>query len=275
MNPDCIYFASLRLHSANIFSGCLPNNVCFFRWLWRRRREATCQILTRKSESPSKLQPSSSCWWIKTFLDLDYPFVWVMNIFYVMKLWIFVKCLPRFWFKCRYLVPGEITLGQFVYVIRKRINLSAEKAIFMFVDNVLPSTGTLFVTTALLISFMFHINHQLYFFCLWSSQEHWCPNFMKIRKMKMGSFTFSTVERTPLEARICSRSLRIMPPTEFPPLANCCTYCQYRIIIMESADILSSGSENSVWSYRNSSSFIVSFMHFLLSYCVCVIFMWI
>lgn len=122
-----------------------------------------------------------------------------------------------------------------------------------------------------LISFMFHINHQLYFFCLWSSQEQWCPNFMMIRKMKMGSFTFSTVERTPSEARICSRSFRIMPPTQFPPLANCCTYCQYRIIIMESADILSSGSENSVWSYGNSSSFIVSFMHFLLSYCVCYI----
>ncbi|CAL9108622.1 unnamed protein product [Musa textilis] len=45
--------------------------------------------------------------------------------------------------KKKYLVPGEITLGQFVYVIRKRINLSAEKAIFMFVDNVLPSTGAM------------------------------------------------------------------------------------------------------------------------------------
>jgi Autophagy protein Atg8 ubiquitin like len=39
-------------------------------------------------------------------------------------------------------VPSDLTLGQFVYVIRKRINLSAEKAIFMFVDNVLPPTGT-------------------------------------------------------------------------------------------------------------------------------------
>lgn len=42
----------------------------------------------------------------------------------------------------RYLVPVDTTLGQFVYVIRKRINLSAEKAIFMFVDNVLPQIGT-------------------------------------------------------------------------------------------------------------------------------------
>ncbi|XP_072986240.1 autophagy-related protein 8f-like isoform X2 [Typha latifolia] len=45
--------------------------------------------------------------------------------------------------KRKYLVPSNLTLGQFVYVIRKRINLTADKAIFMFVDNVLPPTGTL------------------------------------------------------------------------------------------------------------------------------------
>ncbi|XP_072956584.1 autophagy-related protein 8f-like [Typha angustifolia] len=44
--------------------------------------------------------------------------------------------------KRKYLVPSNLTLGQFVYVIRKRINLTADKAIFMFVDNVLPPTGT-------------------------------------------------------------------------------------------------------------------------------------
>ena len=32
-------------------------------------------------------------------------------------------------------------MGQFVYVIRKRIKVSPEKAIFMFVRNVLPPTG--------------------------------------------------------------------------------------------------------------------------------------
>lgn len=42
---------------------------------------------------------------------------------------------------CRYLVPGDLTVGQFVYVIRKRIRVSPEKAIFMFVKNVLPPTG--------------------------------------------------------------------------------------------------------------------------------------
>lgn len=41
----------------------------------------------------------------------------------------------------RYLVPADLTVGQFVYVIRKRIKLSPEKAIFIFVKNVLPPTG--------------------------------------------------------------------------------------------------------------------------------------
>ncbi|CAF2150762.1 BnaA01g17220D [Brassica napus] len=45
--------------------------------------------------------------------------------------------------KKKYLVPADLTVGQFVYVIHKRIKLSAEKAIFIFVDNVLPPTGAL------------------------------------------------------------------------------------------------------------------------------------
>jgi len=43
--------------------------------------------------------------------------------------------------KKKYLVPADLTVGQFVYVIRKRINLSPEKAIFIFVDDILPSTA--------------------------------------------------------------------------------------------------------------------------------------
>jgi hypothetical protein len=43
--------------------------------------------------------------------------------------------------KKKYLVPADLTVGQFVYVIRKRIKLSPEKAIFIFVNNVLPPTG--------------------------------------------------------------------------------------------------------------------------------------
>eukprot|EP00003_Mantamonas_plastica_P022763 TRINITY_DN393_c0_g1_i1.p2 TRINITY_DN393_c0_g1~~TRINITY_DN393_c0_g1_i1.p2 ORF type:complete len:112 (+),score=34.65 TRINITY_DN393_c0_g1_i1:141-476(+) len=40
--------------------------------------------------------------------------------------------------KKKYLVPADLTVGQFVYVIRKRILLDSDKAIFLFVNNVLP-----------------------------------------------------------------------------------------------------------------------------------------
>ncbi|KAF8031435.1 hypothetical protein BT93_D0597 [Corymbia citriodora subsp. variegata] len=45
--------------------------------------------------------------------------------------------------KKKYLVPADLTAGQFVYVVRKRIKLSAEKAIFVFVKNTLPPTAAL------------------------------------------------------------------------------------------------------------------------------------
>ena len=45
--------------------------------------------------------------------------------------------------KKKYLVPADLTIGQFVYVIRKRIKLLPEKAIFIFVNNTLPPTAGL------------------------------------------------------------------------------------------------------------------------------------
>ena len=45
--------------------------------------------------------------------------------------------------KRKYLIPMDLTVGQFVYVIRKRIRLSPEKAIFIFVNGVLPPTAAL------------------------------------------------------------------------------------------------------------------------------------
>lgn len=45
--------------------------------------------------------------------------------------------------KHKYLVPLDMTLGQFVYVIRKRIHLNETQAIFVFVNNtILPSTSS-------------------------------------------------------------------------------------------------------------------------------------
>ncbi|XP_030511409.2 autophagy-related protein 8C-like isoform X2 [Rhodamnia argentea] len=45
--------------------------------------------------------------------------------------------------KRKYLVPADITAGQLVYVVRKRIKLSPEKALFIFVKNTLPPTASL------------------------------------------------------------------------------------------------------------------------------------
>lgn len=45
--------------------------------------------------------------------------------------------------KSKYLVPADLTLGQFVYIIRKRIKLNAEQAIFLFINNKIPPTSAL------------------------------------------------------------------------------------------------------------------------------------
>jgi len=48
--------------------------------------------------------------------------------------------------KKKYLVPADLTVGQFIYVIRKRIKLPPERAIFIFVNNVIPPTASLMST---------------------------------------------------------------------------------------------------------------------------------
>ena len=35
----------------------------------------------------------------------------------------------------KYLVPPDLTMGQFIYVVRKRIKISSQKSIFMFINN--------------------------------------------------------------------------------------------------------------------------------------------
>ena len=45
--------------------------------------------------------------------------------------------------KNKFLVPGDLTMGQFLYVIRKRIKLSPEEAMFAYVNNsILPTTSS-------------------------------------------------------------------------------------------------------------------------------------
>ena len=45
--------------------------------------------------------------------------------------------------KNKYLVPADLSVSQFMHVIRKRIKLPSEKAIFIFVNNTIPPTAAL------------------------------------------------------------------------------------------------------------------------------------
>jgi len=44
--------------------------------------------------------------------------------------------------KTKYLVPKELTVSQFLSIIRKRIKVPSNVAIFLLVDNTIPSTCT-------------------------------------------------------------------------------------------------------------------------------------
>uniref|UniRef100_A0A6C0KAV9 Autophagy-related protein n=1 Tax=viral metagenome TaxID=1070528 RepID=A0A6C0KAV9_9ZZZZ len=45
--------------------------------------------------------------------------------------------------KKKYLVPGDLTVGQFIFIIRKRVDLPPERAIFLFVNGTIPPTAVL------------------------------------------------------------------------------------------------------------------------------------
>lgn len=43
--------------------------------------------------------------------------------------------------KKKFLVPNDITVGQFLYVIRKRIKLNPNTSLFIFINNTIPKTS--------------------------------------------------------------------------------------------------------------------------------------
>lgn len=43
--------------------------------------------------------------------------------------------------KQKFLIPFDMTVAQFIYVIRKRISLTDKEALFIFVDKTLPMTS--------------------------------------------------------------------------------------------------------------------------------------
>lgn len=45
--------------------------------------------------------------------------------------------------KRKFLVPTDLTFGQLILVVRKRLNISREKAIFLFCNSTLPAGSAL------------------------------------------------------------------------------------------------------------------------------------
>ncbi len=45
--------------------------------------------------------------------------------------------------KHKYLVPCDLTMGQLLYVVRKRLHMSPERALFLFVDSAVVSNSEL------------------------------------------------------------------------------------------------------------------------------------
>lgn len=116
------------------------------------------------------------------------------------ELMIHMLMFSLLFYDCRYLVPADLTVGQFVYVVRKRIKLSPEKAIFIFVKNILPPTGNIYELSLSIVDgyFLFWISLYLVvvnFVCI-LMQLLWCLQYMRKTRMKMDSCIWLTAERT-------------------------------------------------------------------------------
>ncbi len=46
--------------------------------------------------------------------------------------------------KSKYLVPGDLSVAQFLCLIRKRIKLTNDQALFIYVNGTLPASSALF-----------------------------------------------------------------------------------------------------------------------------------
>ena len=51
------------------------------------------------------------------------------------------KCCLEDIDKNKFLVPSDMSLSQFIYVIRKRVNLDSSQALFFFINNTVPNSN--------------------------------------------------------------------------------------------------------------------------------------
>lgn len=68
--------------------------------------------------------------------------------------------------KHRFLVPGDITVGGFLYEIRKHIAIKADQSIFLFVNNTLPPTAQLISDV-----YNIHKNEDSFLYITYSSEN--------------------------------------------------------------------------------------------------------
>lgn len=47
--------------------------------------------------------------------------------------------------KNKYLIPFDLTIGQLIFVIRKRMKLRAEEALYLFINNNIPPSSSVLV----------------------------------------------------------------------------------------------------------------------------------
>jgi len=52
--------------------------------------------------------------------------------------------INKYWLSNIIQVPADITAAQFMWIIRKRINLPSERAIFLFVDKMVPQSRSVY-----------------------------------------------------------------------------------------------------------------------------------
>ena len=53
------------------------------------------------------------------------------------------KCILDDIERNKFLVPGDLTIGQFICIVRKRIKLNESESVFLFINNnILPATSS-------------------------------------------------------------------------------------------------------------------------------------
>lgn len=133
--------------------------------------------------------------WNRENSEHDLLYVWILH-WHCMS----CPCLQK-----KYLVPADLTVGQFHYVIRKRIKLAPEKALFLFCSNSIPPNGT-FVLLLLSIGIMVLLADTRLRLSFRFLQLLSCRRYTKSKRTRMGFYIFNTLGNLHLETKVVFRS---------------------------------------------------------------------